>query len=199
MNIISGLLAKLFDTLKFADSPLIDYFNDGITIPDIDNILIGVNLDFPKEFYELYMWKNGIDLKKAQDARIDIDLIPFGVFTSLQHSIEMYNIGKGNYWSANLFPLLDSIIGEIFLIDCDKKSPTYKMIFFYSISILDFDTIITAFDTIESFLKTAIEAYEKQVVFYASSETDECFKIYNQIGEKYNPNSRLWRIYKENP
>lgn len=64
------------------------------------------------------------------------------------------------YWDENKFPLFASGGGEYFLLETDLGSPDFGMIHYHWVGAVDFDTIITSYDSL--ILSRLIGSYFKR-------------------------------------
>jgi hypothetical protein len=133
--LIDKLLNQLFELLSQANAPIPDVLQPGIDKSTVDRKLkaANINVALPDEVYSLYEWRNG--MKSRSGYSYDrLWFFDIGTFPSLEVSILNYEAvaGQDGYWRENMIMLFESGGGEMYLIDCDEKSPTYSMIFIIS-------------------------------------------------------------------
>jgi len=198
---IAHLFKQLFLEMKASNSPLWSYLQPGISKEVVDNNLTKANLDvaFPDEIYSLYEWHNGVNENEAREKDIgELSLFKLGIFSSLSFAIDNYieYAVQNSYWSKGLFPLFESGGGDYYLIDSNKHSATYKMIFFYSPSNSYFQGVASIFDSLDSLLSSVIECYREKAYYFSPDSPDLEIKpkLEMAIWRKHNPNSEYYRI-----
>jgi cell wall assembly regulator SMI1 len=178
-------------------SPLVKLFQPGLDTNEVDSKVKGLNIILPKEVYTLYKWHNGIEESELY-TYAQSWLFPLGLFSSIERSIGGYNYyaGKDGYWKESMFMLFETGAGDMYLIDCDSSSKTYKQIFKHDYSTANFDVIITMFDSLETMFLCIAECYQKKIYYFddeGNLESDDDKE--SQIMKRNNPNSRFWDIY----
>jgi hypothetical protein len=90
-------LAYIFEWLEYTKTGISDYYNQGLTRQQIDEIVKVLPFKLSEEVYELYQWRNGFDFNNGssqdkflfpEQLRNDVPL----PFCSLQDSIYIHNI-----------------------------------------------------------------------------------------------------------
>jgi hypothetical protein len=191
------LLTRFLGVLNEANAPLIEYLQNGIDRKTINEYIKGINLKLPDEVYELYELHNGIELSGGRKYG-QLWFFMTGAFVPIEISITHYhNIAvKEEHWKEKMFMLFESGGGEMYLIDCDESSPTYRMIFEHWVGAVDYDVIITAYDSLDSMLTTLIECFETNAYYYDDEgyfqfDFNRCL----MISKQHNPKSKVWDIY----
>ncbi len=196
-NNLTRLLLKLEKELKKANCPVLEYLNPGISKFEVDQLLKQFDLKLPTECYTLYAWKNGTG---KTPKNIQTWILPLGMFSSIENSIEMYKVlaGKDAHWSKTMFMIFEGDgSGDWFLLECNKKSPYYGMLFFHSITNVDFDVIISMYDSIESFITTLIECFSEKAYYYEDNFLQIDQKKSIIISKCNNPQSDYWKKIAE--
>jgi hypothetical protein len=194
------LYEQLLLELERAKSPVLSYLQPGISKKDVDNILKleGIDISLPDEVYDLYGWKNGIYDEEANTRSLgQLTLFTLGIFVSFNIAAVDYRerAVQYNYWPRGLFPLFGSGGGDYYLIDTNKQSVNFRMILFYSPSNPSFQGTVSAFDSLDSCLRSIIECYREKVYYiepgspYFESGDGEW-----AIRRKHNPRSEYYRI-----
>ncbi|HNP21284.1 MAG TPA: hypothetical protein PKM63_00390 [Panacibacter sp.] len=198
---ISPLLDELYEQIKISSSPLLRLFNEGISKQQIAKEMLSISLDLPDEIIQLYEWRNGTNLSRSSIPN-ETWLFPLGAFCTLESSIDRYRhfVGNDDYWRTDMHLLFEDSGGEKFLIDCNKDSGTYRMIYKYSIVSVDYDVLITAYDSIETLLATVISCFKKGIYYYDFTDTIAPFKFIPSghilMSKQYNVKSDLWKFYE---
>ena len=95
-----------------------------------------------------------------------------------------------------MFILFESGGGEMFLIDCDERSTTYRHIFIHTLFDVDYGVLTGCYDSLESMLETILQCYKEGVFYYNESELFfSNFSKEIQISREYNPKSEKWTRY----
>jgi len=175
MSSITKLLNELLIEIKNTQSLVPILLFEGLNRAQIDDMINGLGIQLPEEVYELYEWKNGTALSSSLIPH-ESWLFPLGTLSSLEDSIDRYQhqMERDEYWTPNLFILFADDGGEMFLIDFDENSPTYKMIYKHSYFSVDYEVTITCFDSLEALIKTVIEWFKEKACFY---DPDSLYKI----------------------
>lgn len=123
-------------------------------------------------------------------------LFTLGAFPPFEWSLDDYKeFSSVGYWDKTKFPLFGSGGGDYFLINCDEMSSTYSRIYFYSPTNVNFDGMITYFDSLESLILSVIESYQSEAYYLDESKSlGTNTKLERKIVKKYNPNSEYWKL-----
>ena len=199
------LCDQLLEEMEVARSPMLSYFQPGISRRIVDDILVKnyVKLTVPEEVYLLYQWRNGLkdDVVNSKDSG-EVELFRLATFTSLNISIQNYQGAylHGHRWFKGLFPLFDNGLGNFYLIDTNQSSDTYKMIMFYSPSNpLIENCVVSIFDSLETCLTTVAECYRKKAYYYIPGSPYLAIdsQLEMSIWGNNNPNSEYYKILKD--
>ena len=178
------------------NAPILQRLNQGISTEEVEAMLKGRQL--PPEVYQLYSWHNGTVL----DVNVPIGelwLFPGAAFMSCARAMEVDKIrsGKDKYWNAKKFPLFESRGGEYFLIDGNQGSRTAGMIFFHSAGSVDFDTVISKFDSLETLFNTIVTCFQQGAYFYDNINKMVGFNpdLERHISRQLNPRSAYWKKF----
>jgi len=155
-------------------------------------------MGIPKNIQELYQWKNGTITDDAPLGQCW--LFPLGSLMSAEKSFRYYQnfVNSDEYWIDGMFPVFESLGGDFYLIDINATSPTKGFVFFYSRSAVDFETIISKYDSLETLLRTIVECFKSGVYFYnqLSGYLEFQFQLEREINIKNNPKSAYWTLFK---
>jgi hypothetical protein len=200
VNSIKSYLDELTQILTSKQMPVLQLLRPGIQKTEMSKYTHSLPVELPEEIYELYLWREGTRIEENTTTIGEACLFPGGMFCSIERSVEAYKYfsGKDGYWKEDMFMLFESGGGEMYLIDCNKNSSTFGMIFEHSIGAIDYDVIIPIYDSLESLLKTIITCYQKDIYFY-----DQAFRMlraepsgYITEGKSLNPKSDFWNLFK---
>lgn len=194
------LLEGLYEVLEEARSPLCGILQKGLSRKTIDDCIQDLKVNFLPEMYELYSWRNGVREEDLDGKTLgEFWLFPMGFFPPIDFAIEDYRVGMDIGWSSNYFPLFASGGGDYYLIDCDKQSMTYKMVLYDSPSNIDFEGIVSKFDSLNSLLEAITECYKRKVYYYDFNKDRNLFvnrALEKEIFMRHNPKSDYWKIFK---
>ncbi|HEX6432510.1 MAG TPA: SMI1/KNR4 family protein [Niastella sp.] len=197
MKNIEELLNRLLQVLTEVNAPLVNMLQKGIDRSAIEAEITELEISLPEEVYSLFNWRNGISLT-GNNTFNQAWFFPLGSLTSLEDSTANYRFNAGNdgYWNEKMFMLFESGVGEMYLIDCDDKSPTYRMIYKHWAGAVDFEVVITMYDSLECFLRSVNECFETKAYYY--DETGGFIFDFTKgvmVSKKNNPKSEMWKIY----
>ncbi|GAO45671.1 SMI1/KNR4 family protein [Flavihumibacter petaseus] len=161
-NLILRKLDELKLRLSKLKAPLLEYLGPSLTTTEIRDMAISTNVELPEEVFSLYEWHNGVHLP-AEYYLGQAWIFPGIGFFPFSNAVERYNQGANadEYWEGSKFLIFESGGGEMYLIECDKGSPEFGMIFLHSYGSHDGYVIKPVYDSLDTFLSTAIECYRK--------------------------------------
>jgi hypothetical protein len=195
---LQTLFEILIKHLQKGRSPVLDQFQSGIEPQAVDSKIKALSIKIPPEVYSLYNWHNGI----AHSEKLTLSqmwIFPMGMFVPIEDSVDRYHYhaGKDGFWQESMFMLFESGGGEMYLIDCDEKSATYRQIFKHDYGAIYYDVIITIYDSLESLFASIVECFEQKAYYFdpssGSLEADD--KLEKEIMKKNNPNSKYWKMH----
>lgn len=203
MKSFKDQLNMLLQILKKNNSPVVELLQDPISRSEIDLLIEKLNIDLPDEVYELFGWRNGV-LTPEEYFLGQTWIFPLGGFFPIQNSIGQYNYYTENdeYWKKSMFLLFESGGGEMYLIECNKSSPQFGMIFKHSDGAIDYEVIISAYDSLRNLITTIVECY-KEGAFVCNPKTGvripdmKANRLHISICKKNNPKSDLWKLLDE--
>jgi hypothetical protein len=191
---LTDIIKILEDYLIKINAPIIEKLGQGID--SSESLLLKSSYDLPPDVLTLYRWKNGTNTL-ADDLIGNVKLFSSAIFIPIERAIEIQrSMTKDKYgWDVTKFTLFESGGGEYFLIDCDIESASYEMIFFHSIGAIEFDRIITMYDSLDALFLTICQCFSSGAYFYEG----KVFKINNdlefEISKKINLKSAYWKLF----
>lgn len=187
---------KLDEQLKGYNIPLNKLLQEGISRDFIDDKIRNTPISFFDELCDLYAWRNGTRFEDGAKMG-QTWLFPGGCFLSIEESLRLYRgVNRDIDWKDTMFAVFDSGGGDMYLIDCDEKSPTFKMLIRHNVAAVDYEVVITAYDSLASLFKTITECYETGVFYFdPSGALQSDFKGQIRIARRNNPQSDLWKLY----
>jgi hypothetical protein len=100
------------------------------------------------------------------------------------------------YWTKDMFPIFD-FGGDFHLINLNSNSPSFGQIFFYA-SGLEFDSMISIYDNLDSCIHSIIDCYQKNIYFLNEDGfIDKDIQVELSVGTRFNPNSEYWKFYTQ--
>jgi len=191
------LLEEFESLLNNLNAPILKKLTKGTSVEEINS-----TLEYrwvPEEIVQLYSWHDGTNI---QDKGLlgEFWIFRMGSFMSSARAMRFYKkrAGIDPHWDYLKFPIFESLGGELFLVDIDKSSSTVGRIYFYSVRAVDFDTVISVYDSLEALFLTIIDCFRQRAYFYnvESGNLEFNDELVIKISRKYNPNSRFWNIFK---
>jgi hypothetical protein len=101
-------------------------------------------------------------------------------------------------WEKKFISIVINGSGDAILFNNEKGKDNGKL-HLYSVPLFFTDEPISIYDSIESMVKTTIQAYEQKVFVYDEKEEflDIDFDKFNKLAIEMNPNSEYWKVIKE--
>jgi hypothetical protein len=193
---LQKFLEDLDRELHRLDAPILKRLNKGASTDDLKVTFNDIRL--PPEVYQLYNWHDGTIF----DTRVPIgEFWIFGgaALMSSARAVEVNKLrsGKDDHWTVQKFPLFESRGGEYFLIDCAHRGRTAGMIFFHSAGAVDFDTMISKYDSLETLFNTIVTCFQQGAYFYNNVNRTFGFNpdLERHITRQLNPRSKYWKIF----
>ena len=165
---------------EYYDAPLsADLIKESLTEPEISG----------SEFFSMYSWRNGIAVEKL-DYSEDLTILPWGNLLSLKDALDIdFDNKQNDYWKPSLKPFFANFEGEHYLVETDKLSECYGVIYFYSPNMTFAVDPVPYFDNLELMLITIMKFFEEKAQWYdyekKSLEFD--FDKLDRIKEELNP------------
>lgn len=159
-------LREIDAILKEHDAPLLNYFNPGLPHETIADLFLKHGLFLNSSLAELYEWHNGIDFTTVSVRQSLLEIMPMGIFYSMQQMMEArQDLLRWNYMenSAAYFPLFGSGEDDLYLLKNDTGE-----IFFLSPAVQIYGAL--EFTSIDSMLDCLIECYKQGVLRIAPDE-----------------------------
>jgi len=191
MASIQQILVEFEILLKKVQAPIYEKLQDGLASDYVDRLLAetGINND---ELKKLYAWKNGISYDSGWKIG-DFDFFSFGLFLSLQDSIEHYVTSKSQkIWRSGLFPIFTNGGGDFILLDTNDKNKTKGMLLLHAPSLLLSDKPESIYDSLNTFFTTILECYNVGAykMIEGSIEIDD--DLEHDVSKRLNPKSKYW-------
>ena len=192
---IKQLLVELESELDRTHAPILHRLNQGRTENELRDIFGGMQI--LDDVYALYMWKDGTDTTNAALGKCW--LFKMGALIPAQKAVQYYKkfVNRDEYWIDGMFPLFESLGGDFYLIDINSTSPTYGFIFFYYPGAVDFEVIISKYDSLETLVRTILECFRRGAYFYDKNALTLEFtpELEREITKNNNPRSAYWTLF----
>ena len=184
---------KLENLLRELKHPLINDFELQEEIDEINYLLKYNKLYIDEQLIELYLWKGGINGASIYNGEFK-ELFSGGSFIDIRSANSLLSLDKlTNKIYLKKLPFIQSITGDTISIDLDPKSKTKGQLFILAPAITlsgDFETI---YDSIESWIDTIIECYEKKAYILDEQGVLKIdYDLEKSISAKLNPKSEFW-------
>lgn len=106
-------------------------------------------------------------------------------------------VNQDGYWINGMFPVFESLGGEFYLVDTNRSSPTYGFVFFYYRAAVNFETIISKYDSLETLLTSVIECFKTGAYSYNRDQIlTPQHLLAREINMRNNPRSAYWTLFK---
>lgn len=149
------------------------------------------NLDtINSDFKELYHWYNGCNTLEYAVNEL-VEFCTFGYFLSIEDGKKYQKefIDNKYFDNINLFPFIASFSGDFLMIDLSKRNGE---IFLYSPELLIIEPI-EVYESIESFIETIYNCYEKKAYTFNKSRNLEIdYELEQSIVRKFNSKISFW-------
>ena len=193
---IKRLLFELESELNRHNAPVLRGLKPGKAEIDLRNIF--GSLDIPDEIYALLQWKDGTDADNRPIGQSWI--FPKGALMSAEKAVRYYQnfVNSDEYWIDGMFPVFESLGGDFYLVDINKSSPTSGFVFYYSRSAVDFETIISKYDSLETLLGSVVECFRTGAYYFADATgfLMSQYLMEREINMKNNPRAAYWTLFK---
>jgi hypothetical protein len=195
-NDLIKILNELTAVWEKNNAPILDKLAPGIDISG--ESIPSFTGELPKEVRELYRWKNGIRTGNSQDLIGALKIFELGIFMPFDRvkliQQEFANDELG--WDAAKLPLFEGGGGEYFLIECDAALDTYGCIYYHSIGQVDFDRIISIYDSLYTLFAGVLENNKNGNYTYDAQGILEVeYDRSSQVMKALNPVSGYWKLF----
>ena len=180
---MKNLLLELGVQLKLNEFVSANYLQEGVSKPYIEKLLLqnGLDLDFPKELFDLYEWHNGQShIYEVKNSVLEI--FWYKLFYPIEEAIDIYK-SQLEYLGDYNFPIFGNVDTSHDIIDLSKKSKNYLFIMRYD----DEKDLLRKYPSLEKAIAANLECYkskaylpdEKGLLSYNKSV---CIKIHKEYG-----------------
>lgn len=141
-------------------------------------------------FKELYNWYNGCNTSEYTVDEL-VEFCTFGYFLSIEEGKKYQKEFIDNKYvdNVNLFPFIASFTGDFLMIDLSKPN---SEIFLYSPELFIVNPI-EVYESIESFIETIYNCYEKKAYTFNESNILEInHELEQAIIRKFNSKTSFW-------
>jgi SMI1 / KNR4 family (SUKH-1) len=178
------------------NTPIIKKFQPGIVF-DVSR-LEKFTGQLPLQVDELYKWKNGL-YENERDLIGNVRIFHMGFPLRFDEIlvVQSHNSGEELGWDGTMLPLFESGGGEYFLIDCNLLSESYGRIFYHSIGAIDFDLMISIYDSLFDLFLSILECNKQGIYKYEGENAIlevNWGKLF-EINKSLNPKSDFWYLY----
>jgi hypothetical protein len=177
-------------SLMSKNETIFDYYRTGESINTIMPLFESVGLEPNPDLISLYEWKGG--LKNWEIPTGQSSIFAFGVFAPLEIAIKSYKdlVFTQKLIKPSFFPIL---VEDFLLINIDPESKSKGALYFFSPSLVIMNPQ-KMFLSIEHFLRTHIEFYEKNIISFDHEKKriinfDQLLKT----GKEMNPLCEFWQ------
>ena len=193
---LKSLLYELESLWRNEKAPILDKLNPGLKNPEKE--IYGFSGVLPNEVWELYSWKNGVNAT-SKDLIGNLKIFQMGIFLPLEKAIDIEKemIGTEFGWDSNKFVLFESGGGDYYLIDGNTSANSYGMLFYHSIGSVEFETIISQYDSLYALFLTIYECFKRRIFTYDKGLLKIDREKYFDIGKEMNPRSDYWKLGSE--
>jgi hypothetical protein len=188
---LKNCLDQILSFLVHLKRPIKDLLNTGLTEKDISIELRKLAFDMPKEFYDLYAWRNGTEIRPGTTLD-DLNFFPGFYFLSLEDAFRQYQVMKNDSrWNRCWFPIFANGGGDFYAIDhsqiMDDNIPVIGFILGESEHPIEYQSIA-------SMMATLLDCFKSNVFFVASDGYLEMDDIgHAAIAKEHNPDVEFWK------
>jgi hypothetical protein len=195
MHSIKILLEELDQILQEHNQD--NYKKLKVSLPDTEINYYLKKLGINDQNFELFFeWRNGNDINEISNQHCQI--FDFGSIISLESIVKLTitNTKKElNSWKSSFTPVIANGEGDFLLYNNDEKQDDYGKLHLFSASLLFIEEPISYYDSLETLIKTTIEAYKQSIFRYdpkrkwLNMDLDRYFEIAKVINNK----SKYWK------
>lgn len=190
-------LDKIIDIWQQDREDLIELIQAGLSVQDIQGYIANLPFQLPQEVYQLYHWRNGIQIPEFHD--ISLDFIPGFWFLPLAETLKGYEhvrefknnctFLQDKAYHRPWFPILSSDLGY-FLVLGDKNMCISSPVFFLSWN--SGDLIFEArYPSLTSMMTAIAECYESGAYYFETKVMDQFGTIVEFLEEDPQEVSRI--------
>lgn len=190
-------LDKIIDIWQQDREDLIELIQPGLSVQDIQGYIANLPFQLPQEVYQLYHWRNGVQIPEFHD--ISLDFIPGFWFLPLAETLKKYEHLKEFKKNCTFlqdpayhrpwFPILSSDLGY-FLVLGDKNTCISTPVFFLSWNSGDL-TFEARYSSLTSMMTVIAECYESGAYYYETKVMDQFGTIVEFLEEDPQEVSRI--------
>ena len=166
MNETEKKLKRLEDLLKENDAPILRFFSPGLSKEFIIEYFNKHSISLRPELMALYEWHNGIDFDAAKVLQPMIEIMPMGIFYTLDFMFSTRSdLTRWNYIenSNEYLPLFGSGEDDLYLL----KNATGEIFYLAPASLIRGELW---FKSINAMLDCLIECYQEGILKIAPDE-----------------------------
>jgi len=179
---LKHLLTELEKILRGYNAPIVKKLGPGLSEKIISEMFAKIGMR-NEDLIVLYNWKNGISY--SEEWKIgEFDFFGFGTFISLEDAIENYEYLSDLSGQKYLLPLFTNGAGDYVFFDGDRESINFERLLFYSPPINLSGEAVPVYDSLQVFLKTTIECYQKKRTHFLMGS----FKLTTILNMKFRKN-----------
>ncbi|QUY41458.1 SMI1/KNR4 family protein [Acaryochloris marina] len=197
MELLISSLEKILDVWKQDRADFIELLQPGLNIQDIQQYVSNLPFQLPQEVYQLYHWRNGVQILEFHD--ISLDFIPGFWFLPLAETLKTYKhlkefkknctFLKDKAYHRPWFPILSSDLGY-FLVLGDRNTFISSPVFFLSWNSGDL-TFETRYPSLTSMMTVIAECYESGAYYFETKVMDQFGTIVEFLEEDPQEASRI--------
>jgi hypothetical protein len=191
------LLERLEEYWKSVDFPLLPKLASGIDIESIEPKNFEGQL--PEEMKILYKWRNGVKREFATDLIGRLTLFSGAIPMAIQKVWWVHETMAVNEfgWGRSKIPLFESGGGDYFLLNCDVEASEYGQIYFFSPGAIDFELIITVYDSLTTLFQTVLESFKEDLYQVDDNQITRVadYPALHRLEKRLNPRSDYWRLF----
>lgn len=176
------------------NSPVAKFIQPGLSSDEILFQIGHLPFKMPREFAELYHWRNGVPFPLNTPAG-DMSFFEYHRFLPLEEALGNFQISypimKEFYEITDWVLTFQDPAGDGYGILGSAGSTQAAPVTF----LFEGEGVQIVFDTLTQMMKTVVAGFDEGVFSWRQNALHTDFEQWGQVAHRLNPNSRYWRDY----
>src|SRR5512142_461765 len=166
------------------DTPVARLIQPGLSEEEIAQRVQSLPFKLPREFVELYRWRNGVQVGEQDE---DTSFFEYHRFLPLDEALEVFEIGypimKEFYELTDWVQVFQDPAGDGYGISGGPEAVQEAPVVF----LFEGEGVQVVFDSLAKMLETVAQAFDEGVMTWQEVEMDTDFFAWGEIAHRLNP------------
>jgi cell wall assembly regulator SMI1 len=176
------------------DTPVARLLQPGLSEELILNQLKAVPFQMPREFVELYKWRNGVAWDDQQEGQ-DVSFFEYHRFLPLNEALDVfqssYAIMKEFYELTDWVQVFQDPAGDGYGVSGAPRVVDQAPVVF----LFEGEGVQVVFDSLAKMMETAAAAFGEGAMTWENGRLETDFFAWGEIAHRLNPGIQYWRDY----